>query len=50
MEGVEWTKIKYMHSRDTLRNPLNIHLYINNEIQNCKIGTVFARGVLVGEG
>jgi hypothetical protein len=43
MEGVEWTKIKYMHSRDTLRNPLNIHLYI-------KIGTVFARGVLVGEG
>jgi hypothetical protein len=21
MEGVEWTKIKYTHSMDTLRNP-----------------------------
>jgi hypothetical protein len=25
---------------DTLRNPLNIDFGINNEIQECKIGTV----------
>jgi hypothetical protein len=45
MEGVEWTKVKETHSRDTLRHPLIINLDINNERQDCKIGTV---GVPVG--
>jgi hypothetical protein len=26
MEGVEWTKVKYTHSRDTLRNPFEHQL------------------------
>jgi hypothetical protein len=38
MEGIEWTKIKYTHSRDT---SLNINLNINNERQDCKICTVY---------
>jgi hypothetical protein len=29
----EWIKAKYNHSGDTLRNPLNIDLEINNENQ-----------------
>jgi hypothetical protein len=49
MEGVEWIKIKFTHSIDTLINPLNINLNINNERQNSKIGTVYGR-VLVGGG
>jgi hypothetical protein len=40
MEGVEWTKVKYTHRGHTLRHPLNINLNINNENQDCKIGTV----------
>jgi hypothetical protein len=40
MERVEWTKIKYIHSGATNRNPLNINLNINNENQDYKMGTV----------
>jgi hypothetical protein len=40
MKGVEWTKIKHTHSGCTLRHPSNINLNINNERQDCKIGTV----------
>jgi hypothetical protein len=47
-EGVEWTKVKYTHSRGTLRNPLE-HLFldlgINNERQY-KIGSTYGRGTL----
>jgi hypothetical protein len=42
MEGVEWTKRKYTHSRDTLRNPY-IDLNINNKRQDCNMGTVCGR-------
>jgi hypothetical protein len=45
MEGVEQSKVKYTHSRDTV----NIDLEINNEKQDCNIGTVYVR-VLVGGG
>jgi hypothetical protein len=48
MEGIEWTKAKYTNSGDTLRNPLNINSDINNEIQVCKIGTMYVWEVLVG--
>jgi hypothetical protein len=41
MERVEHSKVKYTHSRETLRNPLNIDLNINNERQDCKIDTVW---------
>jgi hypothetical protein len=45
MEGNEWTKVKYTHSGPTLRKtPLNINSIINNEKQNCKIGTVCVVG------
>jgi hypothetical protein len=44
MEGVEWTKVKYTYSGDTLRNPFDINLNINNEKQDYKIGTVCVRG------
>jgi hypothetical protein len=50
MEGVEQTKVKYTHSRDTLRKPLNIDLEINNERQACKIGTVCGGGYLWEKG
>jgi hypothetical protein len=40
MEGVEWAKVKYI----TVGIHLNIDLDINNEIQNCKIGTVLGGG------
>jgi hypothetical protein len=46
MEGVEQTNVKYTHNRDTLRNPLNVDLNINNKRQDCKIGTVYGRGYL----
>jgi hypothetical protein len=36
MEGIEWIKVKYTHSGHTV----NINLNINNENQDCKIGTV----------
>jgi hypothetical protein len=51
-EGVELTEEKYAHSEDTFRNPLNIDFKINNERQDCKIGTVCVCvwGVLVGGG
>jgi hypothetical protein len=45
MEGVEQTKVKYTHSRDTLKNPF-IDLEIKNERQDCKIGTVYGEGYL----
>jgi hypothetical protein len=48
MEGVEWTEVKYTRSRDTLRNPFEHQLNINNEKQDYKIGTVW--GVLVRRG
>jgi hypothetical protein len=35
MEGFEWPKVKYTHSG----NNLNINLSINNDNQDCKIGT-----------
>jgi hypothetical protein len=44
MEGGEWTKIKYIHRENTLRNPLNINLNINRENQDSKIGTVCVWG------
>jgi hypothetical protein len=47
MEGVELTKVKYTHSGDTSRNPLNINVDINNERQDCEIGTV---GEMSGRG
>jgi hypothetical protein len=37
MEGIKWTKVKYTHSGNTLRNPFEHQL--NNETQYCKIGT-----------
>jgi hypothetical protein len=40
MEGVELTKVKYIHSGDRLRHPLNMEFGINNERQNCKISSV----------
>jgi hypothetical protein len=39
MEGIEWTKVKYIHSRGRLRNPFEHHLNINKESLHCKIGT-----------
>jgi hypothetical protein len=47
MEKVEWIKINCTHSGLALRHPLNINLNINNEIQDCKTGTVCGR-ILVG--
>jgi hypothetical protein len=46
MEGVEQIKVKCTHSGDALRNPSEHQLNINNERQDCKIGTVFG-GVVV---
>jgi hypothetical protein len=43
MEEAEQTKIKYTHNGDTLGNPLNIDFGINNERQECRIGTVSGR-------
>jgi hypothetical protein len=40
VEGAAQTKVKCAHCGDTLRNPLNVDLDINNERQACKIGTV----------
>jgi hypothetical protein len=51
MEVVEWTNIKYIHSKHTLKinlNQLN-QLKYNNEKQDCKISTVCGR-VLAGGG
>jgi hypothetical protein len=49
MEGVEQTKVKYTHSRETLRNLFEHQLDINNKRQDCKISTV--RGIYgKGEG
>jgi hypothetical protein len=45
MEGVKWTP-----SGNTLRNPLNIDLNINNKRQDCKIGTVCLCDLWEGEG
>jgi hypothetical protein len=45
MEGVKWTP-----SGNTLRNPLNIDLNINNKRQDCKIGTVCVCDLWEGEG
>jgi hypothetical protein len=42
-EGIEPTKIKHTHSRDTWKNPFGTH----NERQDCEIGT--AGRVLVRE-
>jgi hypothetical protein len=50
MERVEQTKVKYTHSMDTLRNPLNTDLNINNKRQDCKIGTVCGGGKSCGTG
>jgi hypothetical protein len=44
MEGVSWTKVKYTHSRGTLRNPFDLDINTNNERLNCKIGTVCVGG------
>jgi hypothetical protein len=41
---VEWTRVKYTHSGHTLRHPLKINLNINNEKQDCKIGTMCVDG------
>jgi hypothetical protein len=46
MEGVEQTKVKYTSAGIHWNTPLNLNLDINNERQECKIGTVV--GVLVG--
>jgi hypothetical protein len=48
MEGVELTKVKYTHRRNTSRNLFEIDLGINNERQDCKIDTVW--GVTCGTG
>jgi hypothetical protein len=47
-EGLELTKVKYIYCWDTLRNSLNIDFRINNERQDCKIGTVCGEGLPVG--
>jgi hypothetical protein len=47
VEEAEQTKVKYTHSGDTLRNPFEINLENNNEIQDCKIGSV---GATCGRG
>jgi hypothetical protein len=43
-------QIKYTHRRDTRETPLNIDLNINNERQDCKIGTVGGSTGGVNEG
>jgi hypothetical protein len=50
--GRGWSdKIKYTTAGIYWETPLNIHLDINNERQDCKIGTVCGGGqVLVGGG
>jgi hypothetical protein len=48
MEGVEQIKVKYTHSRDTLRNSLNIGLDTNNKKQDSKIGIVCMWGPTSG--
>jgi hypothetical protein len=51
MAEVEPAKEKYTHTWDTLRNPLNIDLNINNERQDCKTGTVcVGDNLMEGEG
>jgi hypothetical protein len=40
-EGAERTNIKYTHSGDTARNPLNIDLDINNRRQDSCFGAVW---------
>jgi hypothetical protein len=51
MEEVEWTNVKHTHNEDTVRHtPLNINLNINNERQDCKIGTVCVWGGYLWEG
>jgi hypothetical protein len=37
--------VKHIHSRDTLRNPLNIDFGIQNERRDCKIGNSVGRWV-----
>jgi hypothetical protein len=45
MEGVDRTKVKHTHSGHTLRHPpLKFNSNINDENQDCKIGTVCAWG------
>jgi hypothetical protein len=46
IKGVEQTKVKYIHSRDTLRNPFEHNS--NNEKQDCKIGIVCVWGSTSG--
>jgi hypothetical protein len=31
MEGVDWTKVKYTHSRNTLKNSFELDLNITNK-------------------
>jgi hypothetical protein len=51
MEALELTKVKYTHSGDNIEKPpLNIDLEINNERQDCKIGTVWTGTCGRGEG
>jgi hypothetical protein len=40
VKEVELTKVKHIHSWDTLRNPSNTDFGINNERQDYKIGTL----------
>jgi hypothetical protein len=44
-EGVERTKVKYTHSSDTLTNPFE-HLLNINEMQNYKKGAMRGGGYL----
>jgi hypothetical protein len=50
-EGIEPIKVKHTHRGHTL-NILKVNLIINNENQDCKIGTVCAEGreILLGVG
>jgi hypothetical protein len=52
-KGTEQTKVKHTHSGHISRYLLNINLNVNNENQDCKIGTVcvcVGGVVLVGRG
>jgi hypothetical protein len=46
-EGIELNKVKYIHSCDTSRTPLNTDFGNKNEGQDCTIGPGLG-GVIVG--
>jgi hypothetical protein len=51
MEGIELTTVRYGHSRNISRNPLNIYLEINfTGVKNIYSGGVLVGGARINKG